>query len=110
MVSTLLASFSGLVNVLALSMFLFIIYAILGTQLWKGVLHNRCVEEAPFLANGTLPIDDPDEFYPPNLCSLTDTGRKCAEGFVCMAVGPNPMLGLTGVGQPSLFMLSPSLS
>lgn len=42
LVSSLLESIPGLLNVVALLLFVFAIFGILGLQLWAGLLHTRC--------------------------------------------------------------------
>ena len=42
LINTLLVSFMQILNILALAMFFFLIFAILGVSLWSGLLHQRC--------------------------------------------------------------------
>jgi len=47
-IRTLLESLTALANVVAFLFFIILIFAILGTQLFNGLLYNRCrISEAP---------------------------------------------------------------
>jgi voltage-dependent calcium channel L type alpha-1D len=59
LVGTLLASVVQLGNILALSMFFFGIFAILGISLWAGLLHYRC-RATPEPVNGDWPVVEGD--------------------------------------------------
>lgn len=67
-VSTLFYSFSLVMDSLYILFFVIIVFSIAGTQLFSGVLKNRCVE----LATGT--VTD---------IMCTSGGSICSEGFLC---------------------------
>ena len=60
LVETLLSSVGQLGNILALAMFFFGIFAILGISLWSGLLHFRC-RETPFPVDGDWVRVESDE-------------------------------------------------
>lgn len=80
-VTTLLNTLPDLLQVGFILLFLFIIFAITGVQLFNGLLHQRCVDDA----TGELLEDG--EF----ICSTVDAdnARTCPTGASCRPVGEN---------------------
>ncbi len=66
-VRTLFFSFSLVMDSLYILFFVMIVFSIAGTQLFSGLLQNRCME----LSTGTLTD---------KLCA---TGSTCSDGFMC---------------------------
>ncbi len=81
MVDTLLSSMRALGNVAILISFLMTIFAIMGLQLWNGVLHQRCYLETD--------IDFLDDSG--HICSIDGPdGYECPDGYVCVSEADNP--------------------
>ena len=66
-VSTLFYSFSLVMDSLYILLFVIVVFSIAGTQLFSGVLKNRCIE----LATGNLST------------TMCVHGNICSDGFVC---------------------------
>eukprot|EP00760_Papus_ankaliazontas_P021273 PhM_4_TR18667/c0_g1_i1/m.19829 len=86
-VNALFYSVRGLVHVLYLGAFIFMVYGILGVQLWGGLLRYRCYD----------PVED--VVIDNRFCKTGNTyhewwGRNCDEGHICKDVG-NPNFGYT---------------
>ena len=93
MVQTLITSMSGLFDVFVLMMFLFIIYAIIGIQLWKGVLRRRCFNEDFFEVGFSVPYtNDTQEL---EFCGNSSLANSCPSSTpLCLAEAGNPNAGL----------------
>mgnify|MGYP001617509467 FL=1 len=86
LVTILLKSVAGLVNVFMLALFLFSIFGIFGVQLFQGSLRYRCVD--PFTNISTAVACHGAEV----------TGflaRDCVAPFQCRNIGVNPNYGMT---------------
>lgn len=92
-VNTLLKSLPDLLNVMVLLAFLFTVFAILGLQLFYGVLRNTCVRDSDgaLLSNvsgsTTGMYCSPEAQPPPGAIA-------CPAGFSCLPQGTNPAAGL----------------
>lgn len=74
---TLLDSLANLGGVLALAIFFFLIYSILGVSVWQGKIHYRCyLTEKPQDGEWALLEDHP------HLCSAKDL-ESCPEDSFC---------------------------
>jgi len=103
-VNSLLQSIPPFMNVLVLFFFSFGIFGIIGTQLWAGVLRNRCVisgssyEDSEGFTRWDLVYDERGEEI---LCSLFWLGRSCPSSYNdrsvhCQQYGSptNPLSGI----------------
>lgn len=79
---TLIASLNQLVSVLVFLLYLFVIFGLLGTQLFQGAYHNRCREtEMPI--NGRWEITSRDG-WETKLCDINEfAGTSCPSGLTC---------------------------
>eukprot|EP00808_Paulinella_micropora_P016231 g27052.t1 len=99
LVQALFSATLALRNVMALLTFLFVIYSVLGVQLYAAALHQRCYLIA---TNGTL-LDGPFDF-----CSkMSGLGAQCdtAAGFQCLTIGPPLESGLVSFDNVGVAML-----
>jgi len=105
-IGTLLKSMGELLSVLFLLAFLFIIYGIIGVQLFNGVLHYRCFE---VFANGTLVMMQKEEIddtclLPADKCNITYTWEEQDESehelVVCNPEALNNDNGFSGYQCP----------
>ena len=79
LVGTLLLSMSQLGGILSLAIFFFLIFAILGVNLWSGSIHYRCWKVAE---NGLINFNDTLSLpSPPKLCQPNQ--NSCEEGYNC---------------------------
>lgn len=77
LIDSMLASMPQLMNVMGLCAFIFLVFGIIGVQLFKGSLNQRCHFMWP---NGTARIMVDPELEGSRLCSLTPgVGRQCEE-------------------------------
>ncbi len=88
--TALLRAIPYLLDVLYLWGFFFFFFALVGIQLWSGVLTRRCVGGPA----GGFEFSEDDPLL--RLCSFSRSqGRQCGPGYSCLAVGPNPNYGFT---------------
>lgn len=71
-------------NVCALAVLVFIVFGIIGVQLWKGMLRNRCYSILDYTFNSTTNRTTYNSFYMPEdddfICSTTPNGMQtCAD-------------------------------
>ena len=78
MVNTVVATLPAVAHVFLLLLAFWYLLALMGLQLWAGVLHRRCY--AP-VANTTLYVLQPDQ---PWACTPDGAGRRCPAGTVCL--------------------------
>ncbi|XP_028398945.1 sodium channel protein 60E-like isoform X2 [Dendronephthya gigantea] len=101
MVNAFLRSMRMLTDVLGLSLFFISIFALVGMQLFVGVLRNKCVlnpgvnvsDFDAFVANESnwLFVDDD-----PVVCGNGSTARSCPANYTCFSdIGDNPNHGYT---------------
>jgi hypothetical protein len=71
-----------LVNVVCLIAFIFVVFGLVGVQLWQGKLRQRCYNVLSF---GVMPNSP--------VCSLPfDAGMSlCPDGFECLSLSTNPL-------------------
>lgn len=103
MVNTLLSSIKMLWDVLILTMFFICIFALVGMQLFVGVLRNKCAEPMPsnlkipyeeYANNSSVWILDSDEH--PLVCGNDSWTLHCAANQSCLPdTGSNPNFGYT---------------
>jgi hypothetical protein len=85
-VTVLLRSLSGLVDVMLLIAFLFSIFGVFAVQLFMGMLRQRCQDDSTGVISDTM------------FCSITDTygsvlGVYCPSGYTCVVAATNPRGG-----------------
>ncbi|XP_071550553.1 sodium channel protein 1 brain-like isoform X3 [Panulirus ornatus] len=109
-INALLNSIKQLVEVMTLTVFCLMVFALFALQVYMGVLKNKCVKDMPanftseewrrwldnsthwFIENGT---DHPDAGSP-RLCGNATGARVCPNGYQCLPdVGDNPNFGYT---------------
>ncbi|XP_067265956.1 sodium channel, voltage-gated, type I-like, alpha isoform X3 [Chanodichthys erythropterus] len=111
-VGALIQSVKKLSDVMILTLFCLSVFALVGLQLFMGVLKHKCV-----FYNSSIIPDKPEECYNSTICKAyindrsnhyVPTGKKdalicgrssdaghCPEGFVCLKASPNPDYGYT---------------
>ncbi|XP_011296659.1 sodium channel protein 60E [Fopius arisanus] len=102
-INALLHSFKQLAEVMTLTIFCLMVFALFALQVYMGELRNKCVKQQD--PNGTQ-VDwrewtwnssnwafDEDEH--PIICGNVTGARHCNESYTCLCVGPNPNHGYT---------------
>ncbi|XP_063982973.1 sodium channel protein 60E-like isoform X2 [Diachasmimorpha longicaudata] len=102
-INALLHSFKQLAEVMTLTIFCLMVFALFALQVYMGELRNKCVKQQE--PNGTQ-VDwrewtwnssnwafDEDEH--PIICGNVTGARHCNESYTCLCVGPNPNHGYT---------------
>uniref|UniRef100_A0A8C3TPJ8 Sodium channel protein n=1 Tax=Catharus ustulatus TaxID=91951 RepID=A0A8C3TPJ8_CATUS len=103
-VGALIQSVKKLANVMILTVFCLSVFALIGLQLFKGNLRQKCIRNTTEFCNKTWEnyekfANDSDEFARKNgtadilLCS--PGGGDCPPGYKCCKIGPNPDYGFT---------------
>ncbi|XP_072161369.1 sodium channel protein 60E isoform X3 [Bemisia tabaci] len=102
-INALLHSFKQLAEVMTLTIFCLMVFALFALQVYMGELRNKCVA----VYNGTntthqewkLWVTDENHWLmddgDPVLCGNVTGARHCPLGFVCLRVGGNPNHGFT---------------
>uniref|UniRef100_A0A4W6CHR2 Sodium channel protein n=1 Tax=Lates calcarifer TaxID=8187 RepID=A0A4W6CHR2_LATCA len=85
-VGALIQSVKKLADVMILTVFCLSVFALIGLQLFMGLLRQKCVRMM-FKCN----------FHPPDalICGYGSDAGKCPDGFDCLKVGRNPNYGYT---------------
>ena len=92
LVGTMIKSLPMMANVLLLSVFLFVVFGILGVQLFKGVLRNRCFALDAVTGNATIVVDETRPCSPSD--KLLWPGHVCGTDEACLPYA-NPNFGIT---------------
>ncbi|XP_077514049.1 sodium voltage-gated channel paralytic isoform X6 [Amblyomma americanum] len=103
-VGAVIESVKNLRDVIILTMFSLSVFALLGLQIYMGVLTQKCVlipplnlshaEYASFIENETNWATNDDGEYP--LCGNSSGAKQCPEGYMCQqGIGENPDYGYT---------------
>ncbi|EDW02408.1 GH19909 [Drosophila grimshawi] len=105
-INALLHSFRQLAEVMTLTIFCLMVFALFALQVYMGELRNKCVRNVPADWTNISHLDwqiwvndtdnwlyDEDEM--PMLCGNLTGARHCPFGFVCICVGENPNHGYT---------------
>jgi len=91
-ISTMLDSFKGMLSVLVLVLFLFVIYGIIGVLFFNGALHQRCFTTVPPASAGF--VLDEDTYTLDGFCSTTpDFAYQCPPSETCAARALDPQYG-----------------
>ncbi|CAH0731482.1 unnamed protein product, partial [Brenthis ino] len=94
--NSILKAMVPLFHIAFLVLFVIIIYAIIGLELFSGVLHDTCFK------NGTN-----DMINDPKPCSRdADIGNQCEKGFVCKDYWEGPNYGITNFDNIGYAMLT----
>ncbi|CAN8185129.1 unnamed protein product [Coccothraustes coccothraustes] len=103
-VGALIQSVKKLADVMILTVFCLSVFALIGLQLFKGNLRQKCIRNATEFCNKTWEsyekfVNDSDDFARKNgtvdilLCG--PSGGDCPPGYKCCKIGPNPDYGFT---------------
>uniref|UniRef100_A0A674AH12 Sodium channel protein n=1 Tax=Salmo trutta TaxID=8032 RepID=A0A674AH12_SALTR len=110
-VGALIQSVKKLADVMILTVFCLSVFALIGLQLFMGILRQKCVRSAAHCVNSSYNINDTftfmflicfsDNFYKVEgakdalICGYGQDAGKCPEGFDCLRIGRNPNYGYT---------------
>ncbi|KAL5288421.1 hypothetical protein ACFFRR_008949 [Megaselia abdita] len=105
-INALLHSFRQLAEVMTLTIFCLMVFALFALQVYMGELRNKCVLTYNGTQNGTAEdwhrwVNDSNNWYwmeeeeMPRLCGNLTGARHCPEGYTCLCVGENPNHGYT---------------
>nr|AAK55437.2 Nav1.4b [Sternopygus macrurus] len=107
-VGALIQSVKKLGDVMILTVFCLSVFALIGLQLFMGILRHKCVLWPSLSTNNTNTTFDWEEyvsneenyyFSPGNkdalLCGNSSDSGRCPEGYVCLKAGKNPNYGYT---------------
>ncbi|XP_064547056.1 sodium channel protein 60E isoform X2 [Drosophila montana] len=105
-INALLHSFRQLAEVMTLTIFCLMVFALFALQVYMGELRNKCVRNVPTDWTNISHLDwkiwvndtdnwlyDDDEL--PTICGNLTGARHCPLGFMCICVGDNPNHGYT---------------
>ncbi|XP_039236668.1 sodium channel protein type 5 subunit alpha-like [Pipra filicauda] len=103
-VGALIQSVKKLANVMILTVFCLSVFALIGLQLFKGNLRQKCIKNTTECGNKTwetyeMFVNDSDDFAKKNgtldilLCG--SGAGACPPGYKCCKIGPNPDYGFT---------------
>ncbi|NWS56290.1 SCN5A protein, partial [Chunga burmeisteri] len=98
-VGALIQSVKKLANVMILTVFCLSVFALIGLQLFKGNLRQKCIRnstesgEIPYFLNKTW---ESYEMFANDTAPLSIiTSRICPPDYICLKIGPNPDYGFT---------------
>ncbi|XP_015174798.1 PREDICTED: sodium channel protein 60E isoform X1 [Polistes dominula] len=102
-INALLHSFKQLAEVMTLTIFCLMVFALFALQVYMGELRNKCVKHQE---PNTTQIDWMEwawnssnwalnEYDEPIICGNVTGARHCNESYTCLCVGPNPNHGYT---------------
>ncbi|XP_029043383.2 sodium channel protein 60E-like isoform X2 [Osmia bicornis bicornis] len=102
-INALLHSFKQLAEVMTLTIFCLMVFALFALQVYMGELRNKCVKN---LESNNTEIDWHEwtwnssnwafnEDEEPIICGNATGARHCNESYICLCVGPNPNHGYT---------------
>uniref|UniRef100_A0A673IDS4 Sodium channel protein n=1 Tax=Sinocyclocheilus rhinocerous TaxID=307959 RepID=A0A673IDS4_9TELE len=118
-VSALIQSVKKLADVMILTVFCLSVFALIGLQLFMGILRQKCVRSPAHCVNSTYPgngsfvcnnktwlsikdfLTNEDNFYKIEgskdalICGYSSDAGKCPDGFDCLKTGRNPNYGYT---------------
>ncbi|KAK9980232.1 hypothetical protein ABG768_013610 [Culter alburnus] len=118
-VGALIQSVKKLADVMILTVFCLSVFALIGLQLFMGILRQKCVRSPAHCINSTYPgngsfvcnnktwlsvkdfLTNEDNFYKIEgskdalICGYTSDAGKCPDGFDCLKTGRNPNYGYT---------------
>ncbi|XP_077281924.1 sodium channel protein 60E isoform X1 [Temnothorax americanus] len=102
-INALLHSFKQLAEVMTLTIFCLMVFALFALQVYMGELRNKCVKHQEPNAtqidwrewtwnSSNWAFDEDEE---PIICGNVTGARHCNESYTCLCVGPNPNHGYT---------------
>uniref|UniRef100_A0A336LX33 Multifunctional fusion protein n=1 Tax=Culicoides sonorensis TaxID=179676 RepID=A0A336LX33_CULSO len=105
-INALLHSFKQLAEVMTLTIFCLMVFALFALQVYMGELRNKCVLNLP---NDIVNVSYNEWFSwannsehwifnenaEPTLCGNVTGARHCPEGYTCLCIGENPNHGYT---------------
>ncbi|XP_053979970.1 sodium channel protein 60E isoform X3 [Hylaeus volcanicus] len=102
-INALLHSFKQLAEVMTLTIFCLMVFALFALQVYMGELRNKCVKS---IESNNTQVDWKewtwnssnwafDEDEEPIICGNATGARHCNESYICLCVGPNPNHGYT---------------
>ncbi|CAK9822074.1 Sodium channel protein 60E [Anthophora retusa] len=102
-INALLHSFKQLAEVMTLTIFCLMVFALFALQVYMGELRNKCVKTLEFNStevdwrewtwnSSNWAFDEDEE---PIICGNATGARHCNESYICLCVGPNPNHGYT---------------
>uniref|UniRef100_A0AAZ3NNG2 Sodium channel protein n=1 Tax=Oncorhynchus tshawytscha TaxID=74940 RepID=A0AAZ3NNG2_ONCTS len=108
-VGALIQSVKKLADVMILTVFCLSVFALIGLQLFMGILRQKCVRSAAHCVNSSYNVNDTftcnnrtwNNFYKVEgakdalICGYGQDAGKCPEGFDCLRIGRNPNYGYT---------------
>ncbi|KAK3534869.1 hypothetical protein QTP86_032387, partial [Hemibagrus guttatus] len=118
-VGALIQSVKKLADVMILTVFCLSVFALIGLQLFMGVLRQKCVRSTAHCVNSTYPgngsffcnnktwhsikdfVSSEENFYVIEgakdalICGYSSDAGKCPDGFECLKMGRNPNYGYT---------------
>ncbi|XP_070140733.1 sodium channel protein 60E [Drosophila kikkawai] len=105
-INALLHSFRQLAEVMTLTIFCLMVFALFALQVYMGELRNKCVRQVPpdwtnvSHADWQIWVNDTDNWLYdeeelPVLCGNLTGARHCPFEYVCLCVGENPNHGYT---------------
>uniref|UniRef100_A0A8C0YSN9 Sodium channel protein n=1 Tax=Cyprinus carpio carpio TaxID=630221 RepID=A0A8C0YSN9_CYPCA len=92
-VSALIQSVKKLADVMILSVFCLSVFALIGLQLFMGILRQKCVRSPAHCINSTYPGNGRSKDA--LICGYSSDAGKCPDGFDCLKTGRNPNYGYT---------------
>uniref|UniRef100_A0A8B9HPI5 Sodium channel protein n=1 Tax=Astyanax mexicanus TaxID=7994 RepID=A0A8B9HPI5_ASTMX len=99
-VGALIQSVRKLADVMILTVFCLSVFALIGLQLFMGVLRQKCVRSAAHCVNSTFPANTKNYYKIEGakdglICGFSSDAGKCPDGFDCLKTGRNPNYGYT---------------
>nr|CAD7591351.1 unnamed protein product [Timema genevievae] len=103
-INALLHSFKQLAEVMTLTIFCLMVFALFALQVYMGELRNKCVKVVEAVNGSDIEwhqwVWDEDHWLfnvneDPVICGNTTGARHCPEGYFCVQVGENPNHGYT---------------
>ncbi|XP_025154885.1 sodium channel protein 60E isoform X2 [Harpegnathos saltator] len=102
-INALLHSFKQLAEVMTLTIFCLMVFALFALQVYMGELRNKCVKNQDLNAtqidwfewtwnSSNWAFNEDEE---PIICGNVTGSRHCNESYTCLCVGPNPNHGYT---------------
>uniref|UniRef100_A0AAQ5YJZ6 Sodium channel protein n=1 Tax=Amphiprion ocellaris TaxID=80972 RepID=A0AAQ5YJZ6_AMPOC len=95
-VGALIQSVRKLADVMILTVFCLSVFALIGLQLFMGLLRQKCIRSLAHCINSSGIVSNSQDMLRNNVNkSFFKTVKKCPDGFDCLKVGRNPNYGYT---------------